>query len=52
MKLITKIIFIFFFVLTNFTSASENYFSEGKELFEQGKYEDSKESFIICKYLR
>ena len=42
MKLITKIIFIFFFVLTNFTSASENYFSEGKELFEQGKYEDSK----------
>ena len=31
MKLITKIIFIFFFVLTNFTSASENYFSEGKE---------------------
>ena len=42
MKLINKIIFIFFFLLTNFTSASENYFSEGKELFEQGKYEDSK----------
>ena len=42
MKLITKIIFIFFFVLTNFTNASENYFNEAKELFEQGKYEDSK----------
>ena len=42
MKLITKIIFIFFFVLTNFTNASENYFSKAKELFEQGNYEDSK----------
>ena len=42
MKLITKIIFIFFFILTNFVNASENYFSKAKELFEQGKYEDSK----------
>ena len=42
MKLITKIIFILFFLLTNFTNASENYFNEAKELFEQGKYEDSK----------
>ena len=42
MKLITKIIFILFFLLTNFTNASENYFNEAKELFEKGKYEDSK----------
>ena len=38
----TKIIFIFFFVLTNLVNASENYFGKAKELFEQGKYEDSK----------
>ena len=42
MKLITKIIFILFFLLTNFANSSENYFNEAKELFEQGKYEDSK----------
>ena len=42
MKLIIKIISIFFFVLTTFTSANENYFSEAKELFDKGKYEESK----------
>ena len=42
MKFIIKIIIIFFFVLTTFTSANENYFSKAKELFEKGKYEDSK----------
>ena len=42
MKLINKIILIFFFILTNFANANENYFSKAKELFEQGKYKDSK----------
>ena len=42
MKLINKIILIFFFILTNFVSASENYFSKAKDLFEKEKYEDSK----------
>ena len=42
MKLIIKIIAIFFFALTTFTNANENYFGKAKELFEQGKYEDSK----------
>ena len=42
MKLIIKITSIFFFVLTTFTSANENYFNEGKELFDKGKYEESK----------
>ena len=42
MNLIIKIIAIFFFVLTTFTSANENYFSKAKELFEKGKYKDSK----------
>ena len=42
MKLIIKIIAIFFFALTTFTSANENYFGKAKELFEKGKYEDSK----------
>ena len=42
MKLIIKIIAIFFFALTTFTSANENYFSKAKELFEKGKKEDSK----------
>ena len=42
MKLIIKIIVIFFFVLTAFTSANENYFIKGKELYDKGKYEEAK----------
>ena len=42
MKLIIKIIAIFFFVLTVLTSANENYFIKGKELYDKGKYEEAK----------
>ena len=42
MKLIIKIIVIFFFSLTTLVNSSENYFIEAKELFEKEKYKDSK----------
>ena len=42
MKLTIKIIAIFFFVLTAFASADENYFSKAKKLYDKGKYEDAK----------
>tara|TARA_B100000965_G_scaffold50008_1_gene36779 strand:- start:53 stop:484 length:432 start_codon:yes stop_codon:yes gene_type:complete len=42
MKLIIKIIAIFFFILTTFASADENYFSKAKKLYDKGQYEDAK----------
>ena len=42
MKLIIKITAILFFTLVTFTHADENYFSKAKELFDKGKFEDSK----------
>jgi|TARA_B100001173_G_C15577295_1_gene374798 tetratricopeptide (TPR) repeat protein len=42
MKLIIKIIVIFFFSLTTLVNSNENYFIEAKELFKKEKYKDSK----------
>ena len=42
MKLTIKILAIFFFLFTTAISANEHYFSEAKELFDKGKYKESK----------
>ena len=42
MKLTIKILTIFFFLFTTAISANEHYFSEAKELFDKGKYKESK----------
>ena len=42
MKLTIKILATFFFLFTTAISANEHYFSEAKELFDKGKYKESK----------
>ena len=42
MKLTIKILAIFFFLFTTAISANDHYFSEAKELFDKGKYKESK----------
>ena len=42
MKLTIKILTIFFFLFTTAISENEHYFSEAKELFDKGKYKESK----------
>ena len=42
MKLTIKILTIFFFLFTTAISANDHYFSEAKELFDKGKYKESK----------
>ena len=42
MKLTIKILAIFFFLFITAISANEHYFSEAKELFDKGKYKESK----------
>ena len=42
MKLTIKILTVFFFLFTTAISENEHYFSEAKELFDKGKYKESK----------
>ena len=42
MKITIKILTIFFFLFTTAISENEHYFSEAKELFDKGKYKESK----------
>ncbi len=42
MKLTIKILATFFFLFTTAISANDHYFSEAKELFDKGKYKESK----------
>ena len=42
MKILTKFVVLFFFVLAAAVNANEVFFNKGKELFEKENYEDSK----------